>query len=321
MIVNTPTASEIIRYVARKSGKDEKDIRECYLRESSLLTFLKATLDVKRPSRKDTSSSPSPSPSSSSSPEVSYKVRAISQNLGILFGDEDVFTARDSSITYLDHGCGDGTITAELATLFNATSTFGVDVYEHPALNAAVTLRMPDKETGDLPFADETFDVITCILSLHHVPKAQQMKTVAELSRILKVGGHLLIYEHDVAATTSDGKTMTRKTRTDVSFNLRMYLDAVHMTFMFYGDKNEMAEGDGGKDPRLITPGDVLWIFESTYHPREWYQRAFEENGLMKEGYYHEKNRQMMYYETFTKTASPTISPTDREDREDREDI
>ncbi len=314
MIVNTPTASEIIRYVARKSGKDEKDIRECYLRESSLLTFLKATLDVKRPPRKDQGDKETIEKGAS---PMSYKVRAISQNLSVLFGDEDVFDKDgEGGITYLDHGCGDGTITAELATLFNATNVYGVDVYEHPALNPAVTLRMPDKETGNLPFADETFDVITCILSLHHVPKAQQMKTIAELSRILKVGGHLLIYEHDVAPTQSNGKTMTRKTKNDVSFNLRMYLDAVHMTFMFYGDKNEMAEGDGGKDPRHITPGDVLWIFESTYHPREWYQRAFEENGLKREGYYHEKNRQMMYYETFTKTA-PTTSPTDREDRED----
>lgn len=278
MIVNTPTADEIIKYTARKSGKNIKAIKEAYLQNNSLLSFLKATLDIPAPS----------TTSSSDSTAESYKVRAIKDNIRTLIPN-----LPSSNVAYLDHGCGDGTITMALALVFSATSIAGIDVYAHPNIDPTIKLMYP-LTNGDIPSGDGEYDVITCLLSLHHVPKEQQKHTLSELARILKPGGTLLIYEHDVQSTS--GKT---------TFNLRMYLDAVHMIFMFYGSQNENA--GGGSDPRLITPGDVQWIFDSTYHSREWYREEMANVGLVPCGYYAEKNRQMMYYESFTKPIQKSL--------------
>ena len=48
----------------------------------------------------------------------------------------------------------------------------------------------------ELPYENESFDLITCFQVLHHVHCYQ--KTLSELYRILKRGGFLLIREHDV---------------------------------------------------------------------------------------------------------------------------
>lgn len=48
-------------------------------------------------------------------------------------------------------------------------------------------------ESGTLPFADATFDLITCFGVLHHIPNVSHV--VSELARCLKPGGHALIRE------------------------------------------------------------------------------------------------------------------------------
>lgn len=47
--------------------------------------------------------------------------------------------------------------------------------------------------SGDLPYADATFDLITCLGALHHVPNVSHV--VSELSRCLKPDGVMLIRE------------------------------------------------------------------------------------------------------------------------------
>jgi ubiquinone/menaquinone biosynthesis C-methylase UbiE len=47
----------------------------------------------------------------------------------------------------------------------------------------------------DLPFADNSFDAVACILVLHHVAADDQLKAAAEMHRVLKPGGRLLIAE------------------------------------------------------------------------------------------------------------------------------
>lgn len=47
--------------------------------------------------------------------------------------------------------------------------------------------------TGELPFADNTFDLITCFGVLHHIPNVSFV--VSEISRVLNPGGLLLMRE------------------------------------------------------------------------------------------------------------------------------
>jgi ubiquinone/menaquinone biosynthesis C-methylase UbiE len=47
----------------------------------------------------------------------------------------------------------------------------------------------------DLPFAEDTFDAVACTLALHHVAEDDQPTAVAEMYRVLKPNGRLLIAE------------------------------------------------------------------------------------------------------------------------------
>lgn len=57
--------------------------------------------------------------------------------------------------------------------------------------------RPVDLKEGDaqeLPFPDETFDTVVCTFSLCNIPDVE--RSVAEMKRVLKRGGHLILVDH-----------------------------------------------------------------------------------------------------------------------------
>jgi ubiquinone/menaquinone biosynthesis C-methylase UbiE len=98
----------------------------------------------------------------------------------------------------LDLGCGSGTLISRIAGLYPDAEIYGVDPSEvmvqrsvkrfqdkpnvHIAIGTAVQTPMPD-------------DYIHCLMSnlaLHHVHPAERDACAAEISRMLKPGGHLI---------------------------------------------------------------------------------------------------------------------------------
>lgn len=63
-----------------------------------------------------------------------------------------------------------------------------------------VRFQLADAE--NLPFADDTFDLVTCRIAPHHFPNADQF--VRESTRVLKVGGVLLVQDQ----VSSDDETV-----------------------------------------------------------------------------------------------------------------
>lgn len=57
----------------------------------------------------------------------------------------------------------------------------------------SVTLHVTEANFLQLPFSDESFDAITIISTIEHVPNDGDIETVKELKRVLKPGGSLLI--------------------------------------------------------------------------------------------------------------------------------
>jgi len=103
----------------------------------------------------------------------------------------------------LDVGCGTGAVTipAKLK-VGNKGTAFGID----PASDMIGIARQKAKRAGleidfrvgvieSLPFADETFDVVTSSLMMHHLPENLRVEGLSEIWRTLKPGGSLLIAE------------------------------------------------------------------------------------------------------------------------------
>lgn len=102
----------------------------------------------------------------------------------------------------LDVGCGTGQFAFRLLAANPAATLVGLDLSECMLAQAATNCaRCADRLTlvhGDsehMPFADGTFDVITCIHSFHHYP--HQAAVLREMRRVLKPGGELLILDAD----------------------------------------------------------------------------------------------------------------------------
>ena len=72
-------------------------------------------------------------------------------------------------------------------------------------LGMEVDLREGDAQS--LPFPDESFDTIVCTLSLCNIP--DDRKAVAEMKRVLRPGGRLLLLDH-VRAASRVGRAVQR---------------------------------------------------------------------------------------------------------------
>jgi demethylmenaquinone methyltransferase/2-methoxy-6-polyprenyl-1,4-benzoquinol methylase/phosphoethanolamine N-methyltransferase len=101
----------------------------------------------------------------------------------------------------LDVGCGTGgvTIPAKLKVGKNGRAT-GIDpapemiaIARRKASRAGLEIDFRVGVIESLPFADETFDAVTSSLMMHHLPEHVQVKGLAEIKRVLKPGGRLLI--------------------------------------------------------------------------------------------------------------------------------
>lgn len=118
----------------------------------------------------------------------------------IAFSYKNIFNNSDN-IKYLDIGCGNGHKTQLFGKLLEISNDniYGTDIkqwgpYEQTNIKYNFNFKFI-KENGDLDYKDNTFDLITCFLMLHHVEKLEDL--IKEIKRILKPNGILLIIEHD----------------------------------------------------------------------------------------------------------------------------
>ena len=92
----------------------------------------------------------------------------------------------------LDVGCGTG-----LAMTWFTGEYYGVGINPH-YLKKVLATGPYFFQVGDataLPFQDETFEVVFTLGVLHHLDAEQRPKMLAEIGRVCKSGGHLLILD------------------------------------------------------------------------------------------------------------------------------
>lgn len=101
----------------------------------------------------------------------------------------------ESGARLLDAGCGQGTPILQRATDVRAA---GLDIARgqlEGAAEAAPSAALVQGDLAALPFATDAFDAATAFYSLIHVPRADHRTVVAELARVLRPGGELLVSE------------------------------------------------------------------------------------------------------------------------------
>jgi len=105
-----------------------------------------------------------------------------------------------SDLDALDVGCGIGNCHPHLGDRFRTLA--GTDVSQ-ASLNRAAARNdrvcYRHYHGRRLPFVDQSFDVVFATCVMHHVPPVRWDAFVAEMKRVLRVGGLALIFEHNPA--------------------------------------------------------------------------------------------------------------------------
>jgi ubiquinone/menaquinone biosynthesis C-methylase UbiE len=105
------------------------------------------------------------------------------------------------SSNYLDFGCGNGIKTLKFQSLFKISlkNTYGTDINEWGPYSKTRKFNFNFKflkNNNKIDFLDNTFDLVTCFLTLHHIPNLTE--TLNEIKRVLKPNGLLFILDHNV---------------------------------------------------------------------------------------------------------------------------
>ena len=102
----------------------------------------------------------------------------------------------------LDVACGTGIFLRLLLAQLPAAEVYGMDASEDMLAQARIALKdqpqahlervsIGSGETAGLPFAQETFDLVTCTNALHDLP--EPVATLSGLKRLLVPGGQLVV--------------------------------------------------------------------------------------------------------------------------------
>ncbi len=101
----------------------------------------------------------------------------------------------------LDVACGTGRFLAMLKQNYPRLPVTGVDLsapylrHAERDLAAWSWVELVEGAAERLPFADESFDVVTCVYLFHELPGRVRRRAAAEMARVLKPGGRAVFVE------------------------------------------------------------------------------------------------------------------------------
>ena len=102
----------------------------------------------------------------------------------------------------LDVGCGGGYLARKLADAVGpAGRVVGLDpsktAIAYAQRHAGPGMSFTTGAAQDLPLLDSSFDAVTCTLAMHHVPARKRTAAFAEMYRVTRPGGRLVVADFD----------------------------------------------------------------------------------------------------------------------------
>lgn len=95
----------------------------------------------------------------------------------------------------LDIGCGTGAVLTQVLDEFTDIRACGVDLSQKMIEKAAGILgpgvQLVVGDADDLPWKNDSFDLVVCNSSFHHFP--EPIRVLNEINRVLKPGGRVII--------------------------------------------------------------------------------------------------------------------------------
>lgn len=128
----------------------------------------------------------------------------------LTLGQAPVFRSRTADLaqltlgeSVLDVGCGTGDLAQHVYRHVGSSGLVaGIDAApemiaraRHKAKHRNMTIDFRVEPVEALSFADHTFDVVVSSLVFHHLPPALKQQGLAEIQRVLKPGGRLLLVD------------------------------------------------------------------------------------------------------------------------------
>jgi ubiquinone/menaquinone biosynthesis C-methylase UbiE len=106
----------------------------------------------------------------------------------------------------LDIGCGTGTMALLAKELVGKSGQVtgiepALEMVKYAKRKAAHRHLAVDFQPGmieQLNFPDQSFDVLLCIIVMHHMPDNCKIRGIREMARVLKPGGRLLVVDSDL---------------------------------------------------------------------------------------------------------------------------
>jgi ubiquinone/menaquinone biosynthesis C-methylase UbiE len=112
----------------------------------------------------------------------------------------------------LDIGCGTGTFTTLIKGLYPDVNVVGLDPdpkalarAKRKAERAAVSIRLDQGFSDELPYPDASFDRVFSTFMFHHLQMDEKEKTLCEVRRVLTPGGSLHMLDFAGAAGNGCG--------------------------------------------------------------------------------------------------------------------
>lgn len=167
--------------------------------------------------------------------------------------------------TMLDIGVGDGSITSAIQRHYDLPKdkVFGTDIVT-PREEPSFTFNLVDGI--DLPFNDNSFDLITANMVLHHVDDLDGL--LQEIRRVLRPNGYLVISEHDILSNMNS-EDISGLTSEEWREYVSSFLDIVHLLYEVILS-----------DPQETEPQEFEESFRRNYLSSEEWKNLLESAGF-----------------------------------------